>query len=285
MGLALGLCGKPLPIGGGEPVIPDDESGNYLTFASAEPFTIGVNNATKNWDGTLEYSTDTTNWNEWDGAAAIASAEHGGEHRIYMRGSGNTVITGSADVTVSIRWVLTGDGIRCVGDIENLLDYETVANGKHPVMADYCYTRMFLNCSSLTAAPKLSATELAYYCYHSMFSGCTSLTTPPALPATELADYCYAGVFQNCTGLVALPELPATELKNCSYISMFNGCSSIKLSETQTDEYTTEYRIPPKGTATSAIFGATNYMFDYTGGTFTGTPSINTTYYTSNGVV
>ena len=42
-----------------EPVV------NYLTFASAEPFTIGVRNAQKNWDGTLYYSTDTANWSEW----------------------------------------------------------------------------------------------------------------------------------------------------------------------------------------------------------------------------
>ena len=61
---------------------------------------------------------------------------------------------------------------------------------------------------------------------------------------------------------------------------MFNGCTKIKLSSTQTEEYTQEYRIPTFGTGTTAIDALTD-MFASTGGTFTGTPSINTTYYLS----
>lgn len=59
---------------------------------------------------------------------------------------------------------------------------------------------------------------------------------------------------------------------------MFYGCYRLKLSTTQTDEYTQEYRIPTSGTGTTAM-DALKYMFTSTGGTFTGTPEINTTYY------
>lgn len=62
---------------------------------------------------------------------------------------------------------------------------------------------------------------------------------------------------------------------------MFQSCTKIKLSSTQTEEYTVEYRIPSSGTATTGT-NSLNNMFAYTGGTFTGTPSINTTYYLSN---
>ena len=65
---------------------------------------------------------------------------------------------------------------------------------------------------------------------------------------------------------------------------MFKGCTNIKLSETQTGEYQTAYRMPPSGTGTTAA-NAFKEMFDSTGGTFTGTPVINTTYYTSNNIV
>ncbi len=65
---------------------------------------------------------------------------------------------------------------------------------------------------------------------------------------------------------------------------MFSGCSSIKLSATNTDDYTTEYRIPTTGSGTTAS-SALASMFKGTGGTFTGTPTINTVYYTSNTVV
>ena len=62
---------------------------------------------------------------------------------------------------------------------------------------------------------------------------------------------------------------------------MFQGCTSLKLSTTQTGEYTQEYRIPSSGTGTTASNALTN-MFVSTGGTFTGTPEINTTYYLSS---
>ena len=62
---------------------------------------------------------------------------------------------------------------------------------------------------------------------------------------------------------------------------MFNGCTGLKLSSTQTGEYTQEYRIPSSGTGTTASNALTD-MFASTGGTFKGTPSINTTYYLSS---
>ena len=117
-----------------------------------------------------------------------------------------------------------------------------------------------------------------------MFYGCAALTTAPALPATTLADNCYTGMFAGCTALTTAPALPATILTSGCYQDMFYDCAKIKLSTTQTGDYQTTYRIPTTGTGTIATDALTN-MFAKTGGTFTGTPSINTTYYTSNTVV
>ena len=227
----------------------------YLSFIGNEDFTLKTNNTTKNWDGTLEYSTNKRAWNTWDGTEISSSG-----NTLYLRGTGNTKITGDSS---SYRFVFTGTNalkIACKGNIENLLDYETVSAGGHPTMASKCYDSMFFGCTSLTTAPELPATTLAGSCYDGMFYGCTSLTTAPELPATTLADYCYFG--------------------------MFYGCSLIKLSTKQTGEYQTPYRIPTSGTGAYAI-EALSEMFANTGGTFKGTPSINTTYYlsTSNTVV
>ena len=114
-----------------------------------------------------------------------------------------------------------------------------------------------------------------------MLQGCTSLTQAPALPATKLAFSCYMGMFVNCTALAQAPALPATTLTPSCYQNMFRGCTSLKLSTTQTGEYTVAYRIPTTGTGTTAG-SALNDMFTRTGGTFTGTPEINKTYYLSN---
>lgn len=66
---------------------------------------------------------------------------------------------------------------------------------------------------------------------------------------------------------------------------MFKGCTKIKISTTRTSPYTNTYRIPYSGTGVMFTSGsATTNMFANTGGTFTGTPSLNTTYYTSNTV-
>ena len=333
---------------------------SYLTFSSPNSFTLKVNDATKHWDGTLEYFASDKTWTVWDGTTTLSAVADDGEYVLYLRGTGNTKI-GYYDYDTEdyIPWVINGTDVRCNGNIETLLDYATVEAGQHPTMADecfiglfkgcialsqapdlsattladYCYDSMFRDCTSLTQAPALPATTLAsncyynmfrgctaltqapelpamtmtpycYYsmfrdcasltqapalpattlvsgCYQNMFYGCTSLTQAPALPATTLAVFCYMAMFYGCTSLTQAPDLPAMTLKNNCYAAMLQGCTSLKLSSTQTGEYTQEYRIPSSGDGVAATDALAD-MFTSTGGTFTGTPAINTTYYLSS---
>lgn len=279
----------------------EEDTGYYLTFSSPEAFTLATYNAAKNWDGVLEYSADKTTWSEWGGAAALSS---GSGNKLYLRGVGNTVIT-----RLSYRgFVLTGSNIGCSGNIETLLDYATVANGKHPVMADSCFCYLFANNDALISAPALPATTLTYQCYSSMFSGCKSLVAAPVLPATTLAkrcyaymfyvckslakaprlpatvlaDRCYMYMFAFCSSLTTLPRLPATSLSGSCYWSMFSNCSSLKLSAISDGVYQHEFRVPTSGTGTTDDGDELDDMFRNTGGPFTGTPEINTTYYTDH---
>lgn len=281
----------------------------------------------KNWDGTLQVSTDGYAWVTWSSADYRVNST-----QMWLRGIGNSVINGNLGET----HIVASDGmpaIKCYGNIELLLDYNTVANGEHPVMGSYAFTRMFDGMSLLASSPELPATTLSSNCYSGMFAGCTSLVsapdlpadyvpigsynamfsrctslitppvlsftrvsgagcaymfagctslvTAPALKATSIGINSYNGMFENCTSLVSIPVLPATVLNNFCYDDMFAGCVKVKLSETQTGEYTIPYRIPVSGTGTVAI-DALRAMFTGTGGTFTGTPTINTTYYLSN---
>ena len=255
----------------------------YLTFSSPNSFTLAVGDATKHWDGTLEYSADKATWATWDGTTTLSSATSGSDNVLYLRGTGNTKIGYYDEVYEEdyIPWTINGTDVHCDGNIENLLDYATVEAGEHPVMAEQCFGGLFMGSTALITAPELPATTLARSCYEEMFQGCTSLTQAPALPATTLANYCYADMFSGCTSLIQAPSLPATTLTASCYNTMFQGCTSLKLSSTQTEEYTVAYRIPTAGTGTTATV-ALNDMFTNTGGTFTGTPTINTTYYLSN---
>ena len=214
--------GKVLKVVNGEWSLDDLIHLPYLSFIGNEDFTLKTYNTTKNWDGILEYSTDKSTWSTWDGTEISSVGNN-----LYLRGTGNTRITGSAS---NLKFVFTGTNtlkISCKGNIENLLDYETVSAGEHPTMADRCYKYMFQNCTSLTTAPELPATTLTQGCYMSMFVNCTSLTAAPELPATELADYCYDSMFQNCTALTAAPALPATTSSMGCYEYMFYGCTAL----------------------------------------------------------
>ena len=113
--------------------------------------------------------------------------------------------------------------VDCSGDIRTLIDYENhfVATNN----ARFMY--LFKNCTQLTSAPKLPATDLADNCYFMMFGGCTSLATAPELPATDLADRCYANMFEGCKSLTKAPELPATKLAYGCYYLMFSDCSAL----------------------------------------------------------
>ena len=139
---------------------------SYLTFSSLSSFTL---NATKRWNGILEYFASDGTWTAWDGISTLSAVYDDGEYVLYLRGTGNAIITRGA------KWTLTGSDIACIGNIENLLDYATVESGKHPLMVDECYQSMFYNCTSLTQAPSLPATTLVANCYYAMFYGCTSL--------------------------------------------------------------------------------------------------------------
>lgn len=324
---------------------------HYLPFQSDTQFTLQTGNNTKTWDGVLEYSIDATIWSEWDGTS-ISSSTDG---LLYLRGTGNTVITPRSSFSFD-----NASNLKALGNIEYLLDWETVKNGEHPVMSNNCYNGMFWDCSSLTIPPELPATTLADSCYSSMFRFCTSLTIPPELPATTLtslcyekmfndcssltippelpattlAPYCYSAMFFNCHSLVTapelpattlalrcyfhmftyctslttpprllattlstscyecmfyvcsslttLPELPATTLEPRCYNTMFIGCENIKMSRTQSSEYKYEWRIPATGEILNESDGWNTDMLLGVGGTFTGNPQINTTYYTNN---
>lgn len=190
----------------------------HLTFSNIS--SISVTDPV--WNGTMYISRNGENWSEWDGASFAS----GSDHMIYLRGSGNTKVS-SQGHSFSFEAYDSNAGVTCEGNIETLLDAQTVAKGIHPAMASNCYRHMFSGCTSLAVAPSLPATVLASECYEYMFSGCTSLTVAPSLPAITLAEWCYRYMFQGCTGLTVAPSLPATTLTNSCYDSMFQGCTSL----------------------------------------------------------
>ncbi len=239
---------------------------DYLTFTAEEAGATVTLNVYSGSD--FQYDLNGTGLNDYTPGTPITLEDAGD----YVRFSGkDTTFNYSNHVS------LTGT-VACSGNVMSLRLICDMVHG----LTYSCFDSMFLGCTGLTSAPELPETELEDSCYCRMFSGCTNLTKAPELPATNLAYGCYDSMFVGCTSLTELPALPATTLAAECYCNMFYGCSKICISDqagTFGDiTYSAAYRIPATGEGTSAS-DALSYMFAGTGGQFTGTPDINTTYY------
>ncbi len=203
---------------------PPPVARSYLTFSSTNAFTIAPQ--TNSWDGTLECSTDGTNWVLFTTNGAAAATNAAGEYKLYICGTSNTFITGAYGTP---GWKITAPTgtVACAGNIETLLDYATVNASNHPAMANYGFTRLFYDCAALSSAPELPATNLTEGCYNLMFYNCTGLLEAPELPAVTMAEACYGSMFRGCAALTNAPALPATNLADGCYYTMFSDCTSL----------------------------------------------------------
>lgn len=224
---------------------------DYLCFtANTVNSTIKLNKNGSPTAVTLETSTDGDNWSTYTFGNTITLSNIG--DKVYWRNTSTSNTTFSTSYSDYYQFVMTWS-IASSGDTNYLIN-------------------------------KNWTDTINSYCYYYLFYGCDSLTSTPKLPATNLNEYCYRDMFINCINITTLPQLPAATLYSNCYRQMFYWCSKIKLSTTQTGEYQTPYRIPTTWTWTTAS-NALYDMFSSTWWTFTWTPDINTTYYTSNTVI
>ena len=143
----------------------------------------------------LQYSTDNSTWQEWDGHVINLNAGQ----KVYIKAL-NPNTDGMAYyneeyefVTKYHKFIFEGK-IEASGNIQYLLE----DSGSRVDAPAYAYCNLFRDCTSLASAPELPATTLAKSCYSNMFYGCSNLTAAPALPATTLASSCYESMFFGC---------------------------------------------------------------------------------------
>lgn len=225
---------------------------------------------------TLETSTDWNTWSSYTMWNTITLSNVW--DKVYFRNTSTTNTSFSTSDT-KYYWFIMNWSISASWDVNYLINKNSTTT-----VGDYWFLQLFRNCTALTTAPELPATTIWNFSYFNMFNWCTNLKTAPSLPATITQQYCYYAMFVNCSNLEMLPKLPATTLANFCYQQMFQWCSKIKLSTSQTWEYQTSYRIPTSWSGSSGT-NSLLYTFQSTWWSFTGTPDVNTTYYTSNTLV
>ena len=120
------------------------------------------------------------------------------------------------------KFVTTGDGtLEVMGNIMSLNNFDTQ-------MRNYEFYYLFDECKQIVNASKLKLpTTLTNYCFGRMFRQCSNLTSIPEIPATTLAEGCYYYMFFYCSALTSVPELLAQTPANMCYYGMFCGCTNI----------------------------------------------------------
>lgn len=152
--------------------------------------------------------------------------EHKGDKALLKGTNPNGFTSGDWSYT---QFVMTGS-IAASGSVMSLVD----GVGTSVVIpSNYCFRSLFFDCSSLTQAPELPATQLMEYCYDYMFSNCTNLVNAPKLPALTVVTRCYSNMFNGCSSLKNAPELPATGMTywdSSCYSDMFKKCTSLTVA-------------------------------------------------------
>lgn len=204
----------------------------------------------------FEYSLDEgATWTTWDVSNTIS---FGNGTDLLLRGM-NTYLAVAGQNYTQLEFSNMNNPVDCYGNVMHLFDY-TQDLTAFPDDANY---------TSRGVKNLFSASTVGF----------SPLRTPPSFPATSLAQWCYWNTFAYCRSMTSIPELPATVSSNQCYSYMFTQCNNIKMSLTQTGEYQNEFTmgfVPSSSTADG--------MFDLTGGTWRGTPAVQTLY-TSNSIV
>ena len=114
----------------------------------------------------LQYSYDSQTWNTFVLGTTYNVAK---DQTFYMRGQNPN---GASIRFDGYSYFIMEGSFEGSGNIMSLIDTTCTATET----PDYCFYRLFYNCTSLTKSPELTATTLGYNCYANMFRGCTNLS-------------------------------------------------------------------------------------------------------------
>ena len=208
----------------GREVALGSTSSEALCFtAKADQSMLRLSKTRSPQDINLQTSTDGKSWTPYNIGDVITVPNAG--DKVYFAAVGSNYTLASSPENYH-RFDFIGE-FEASGNVNSLLEEDpNIERTMSLEGRNFCYAYLFSG-TSLTKAPELPATTLAYGCYAMMFNNCSLLTQAPVLPAYDLAGFCYYYMFENCTSLTEAPELPAYQLVDSCYAYMFQGCTSL----------------------------------------------------------
>lgn len=206
-----------------------------LTFAGDGVFSLSLSSKKKSWNGTMEWTDGDSPWAVWDGTTTLRSSANG---RLYLRGTNNTSVTSATSFRGAI-FLLSGANVACEGNIESLLDYQTVAGGGHPDTAIYAFAGMFMGVTALVKAPTLGMTVWGYGICQQMFQDCTALKEPAAVYAETIGEGACQSMYSGCSALSRLPVMvfPAASAYGAAEYMFFGTAVTLSTAKTSACPY------------------------------------------------
>jgi hypothetical protein len=232
---------------GNRPVFPIvDYSTQYFTLHMLSEGNMTLYKPSSYTSGSLKYSVNDGKWTTFSSNTTLSLVTDD-EVRVkcitgaYTRGDKVSMFSGTCDYEVygNVMSLLYSDDFQEQTELKDTNSFRSLFYGQSKlidaqnlilnaeILKDYCYHRMFQNCTSLKTLPELPATKLAIYCYANMFQNCTSLNIMPILSATTVKDYSYHAMFLN-TAIEEVDSLPATTLGVACYKQMFENCKELR---------------------------------------------------------
>lgn len=226
-------------------LIAEDQTNMFEFVRLGGAFTLTVRsicNSVASWDGDLYYKIVSSNQEDDDTDWVIIDKTQETETiqsadticgRVLVKGVNNHYITTTAsnsdnlpvfDISIND----SGNYVFCRGNIEVLLDADTVQTGSHPSMTGNGFKALFANNSYLRSAPALLPINLVNSCYAYMFKSNSNLIKVTSLPATSVSKLGYAYMYDACGNLLKGPKIYARELGESSCAYMLNGCTRLE---------------------------------------------------------
>lgn len=183
---------------GSTPPTPPTPAVDYLYFEAAEANSTVSMMSMLSTAPDLEYSTDGTNWQEWQHTTEVTPGEEEGDpdtythtfdtltlsdigDRVYLRGDNPNGYLDFENDRISC-FSMTGK-IEAHGNAQSLVDGDTptLVAKSMPFFSDFMMTQEQPS-GVLVSAPSLPATTFTPFCYAFLFVGCNALETMPIIP-------------------------------------------------------------------------------------------------------
>ena len=236
----------------GETVYEPTKGDAFIKFTSNNPFSVGVYNNAKKWNGVIETSVDNSVWTVWDGSSPVNASLIEEKYTLFMRGSNCTTFCQfkASDTAPSGYLVITSlntADIAISGNLYALLKYDVAAKNNYTNIStrgtfaglfknntkivdaenliippyftgDTCCYQLFYGCSSLQKAPaSFGINSRGSEAYGKCFAGCSSLVQPPVFDVSgnyngQIGNLGMNYMFQNCTSLEEPPKMGMLKL-------------------------------------------------------------------------